>query len=147
MHKYIKRFETTARMPGYLYILSYITYIGENIILQCAGNKFEFFSSMLKLIGIETSSLTNTDDSKQLYMMESIQALATLNWKDNLSCRIVYIDDKAIKYTPDALMDTFLYHYPNTIIVINIKSNVSEKCFSVWINEKNRYYAQLQNIC
>lgn len=139
--------EMASNLPGYLFILSRITDIGENIRLSCAEKNYDFLCSMLELIGLQgcKSVAKPMAAYKSLYVFENYRDLImqSLTIHSETSTLIyIYSPTDEMKY--DLFIKNYLYKHRQCIIINNVKMDIRKKFFSVYIRESNIYYEKIK---
>lgn len=145
MDSQIKIIKTSSKLPGYLFVLTGISNIGDSVCLHCSKNSYEFLNSMLRMIGLKTQLMKKANKkSNLLIVIDSCQEIKTIKpliEKGNFS--LIYISDsiylkKLLTYTKKIILQ-----YPHCILVSNIKISVSKKEFFILVNSHNSYYKKI----
>ena len=148
MYKYLKKMELASTLPGYLFILSHITHIGENICLSCAEKNYDFLWSMLELIGLQgcKSVAEPMAAYKSLYVFENYRDLImqSLTIHSDTSA-VIYIYSPTDEAQYNLFIKNYLYKHRQCIIISNVKMDITKKIFSVYICENNIYYEKIKS--
>ncbi len=147
MHSQVKVITTSVKLPGYLFVLTGITSIGDAVYLYCPQNSYEFLSSMLNMIGLQTRLMTDTNVKyNSLIIIDTYQEIKNINFliENNNYPIIIYVMDNTFLKMSPAFTEKFILRYPQCILVINSKIAVGKKEFSVLINQQNPYYKKIK---
>lgn len=139
--------KAVSRLPGYLFILSFITSIGESIILKCQKEDYDLFSSMLNMIDLKAVTTAENSSLKCLYCIRNVHELHNVDL--SASCipdSILYLNKKIMPNNLQNWKNTVLSKYVNSIIITDLGTTGRENYFSIMINKKNIYYTKFKKI-
>lgn len=148
MNSKISQVQTTSKLPGYLFLLSNITNINDEILLSCPEEDYEFANSMLNEIGIQAQPFSGKfAEDIVLFILDSVQQLKNINPAQYQQlCNIIFIKTETLNEDSEEKIKLFLVQYPQYIIIFNTILTVSNKCFCIYFNNANKYYEKFKNI-
>lgn len=147
MAKEAVTFQITSKLPGYLFVLTGITNIGDKVHLNCSQHCFCFTAAMLREVGlqIDTSHVSNRN-SPYLFMMDSSIQLEKLNkFLKKTNCFVIYIKESIDDSKILESASLFVIHYPHFIIVVDNEISPFKNKFSILINPDSPFYSRIEN--
>lgn len=140
-------FQITSKLPGYLFVLTGITDIGDKVHLNCSSDCFCFTAAMLKEVGIwiDTSHILNRN-SPYLFMMDASMQLEKLNkFLKRTNCSVIYIKESDACNNILENASTFVARYPHCIIVVDNAISPFKNKLSILMNSDSSFYSRIEN--
>lgn len=140
-------FQVTSKLPGYLFVLTSITNIGDKIYLNCSSDCFCFTVAMLREVGIQID--TSHDSNRKYHNLLIIDS--PINFEKicmslkETECSIIYIKETNADGKISANMPEFVIRYPHCIIIVDNVVNPLKNNFSILINTDNAFYSKIKN--